>query len=136
MQRPNRMMLNNHGTTDNFTVVVNNGDASNTPAKIVERIWYVKATSNATIKADMNLYFTKRDPAAYTTGGQNTKWRLGLIIRIQDCCRKAISRPTLNISNVASDIHNFSAYTNNQDEIYTEYDLGESTDWMGACKWY
>ena len=129
---PNRMMLNNHGTTDNFTVVVNNGDAGNTPAKIVERIWYVKATSNATIKADMNLYFTKRDPAAYATGGQN-EVETGFNYSDSRLLQESYQQAYLNISNVASDIHNFSAYTNNQDEIYAEYDLGESTDWMGAA---
>lgn len=129
---PNRMMLNNHGTIDDFTVVVNNGDAGNTPAKIVERIWYVKAVNTVTIKADMHLYFTKRDPNAYVTGGQN-EVETGFNYADPRLLQEDYKQAYLNISNVASDIHNFSSYTNNQDEIYAEYGLGESTDWMGAA---
>jgi hypothetical protein len=61
---PNRMMLNNKGAVQDFTVVVNDGDIGYTNgsggALRVNRIWYVNASSGSA-KATMKLFFTKRD---------------------------------------------------------------------------
>jgi hypothetical protein len=61
---PNRMMLNNQGVVQDFTVVVNDGDIGYTNgsggAFRVNRIWYVSA-SLGSAQATMQLFFTKRD---------------------------------------------------------------------------
>ena len=61
---PNRMMLNNKGTVQDFTVIVNDGDIGYTNgsggALRVNRIWYVNASAGSA-QATMQLFFTKRD---------------------------------------------------------------------------
>jgi len=71
------MMLNNQsGAPTDFTVVVNYGDigyTTGTPgmATKVNRIWYVAAGNNfdsSTAKANMKLFYTKRDWTNWATG--------------------------------------------------------------------
>lgn len=58
---PNRMMINNAGTVDNFTVVVKKELLIYTPLSGVNRVWYVSEGTTGGSNVTMNLYFTKRD---------------------------------------------------------------------------
>lgn len=67
----NRMMMYNTGTLDNYTVVVGVGDIGNTPAPVVERIWYIAEGTNGGSKVIMKLFFTKRDEALYPSAAND-----------------------------------------------------------------
>jgi len=57
---PNRMMINNSGTTDYFTVVVKKELMIYTPLSGVNRVWYVSEGNPGGSHVTMSLYFTKR----------------------------------------------------------------------------
>jgi len=64
---PNKMMINNAGTTDYFTVVVMKELMLYTPLSGVNRVWYVIEGTSGGSNATMALYFTKRDWTGYPT---------------------------------------------------------------------
>ncbi|HRH59350.1 MAG TPA: T9SS type A sorting domain-containing protein [Chitinophagaceae bacterium] len=129
---PNRMMLNNTGTTDNFTVVVNNTTLPNTSAASVSRVWYVKAATGTGITANMRLFYTKRDPLVYPYSQSETE--ASFLHNDGRLVQEDYSNAFLNLSNATADIPDFtSGYTNNSDELYAVYTIGNSTNYLGAA---
>ncbi len=62
---PNRVRINNTGAADDLTFLLAKGDIGGTDKPVVRRIWYAYEAVPGGTTADMNLYFTKRDPAQF-----------------------------------------------------------------------
>ncbi len=135
---PNRMMLNNKymgvsgstQTPEDFTVVVNKGDIGNTTGPRVNRIWYVKAGLD-TASATMRLFFTERDPSQFLisqdeveTGFDWTDIRL-----VQK--DYTTSSNFIDIASL-SDIKQFLYGTYANKEVYGQYTIGVSPNYVGA----
>ncbi len=62
---PNRVKISNTGTPDDLTFLLVKGDIGGTDKPVVRRIWYAYEAISGGTTADLNLYFTKQDPAQF-----------------------------------------------------------------------
>lgn len=127
----NRMLVNNNGTADNFTVVIGYGDIVNTPLPRVNRIWYINSASGAGIKANMQLFFTKQNPANY--GVSQDEVETGFNYADLHLIQKDYSQQFVNNSNGADVL----SFLNNityplGSEIYATYNRGISQSLTGT----
>ncbi len=118
----NRMMINNAGTTDNFTVVVGKGDITNTPKPRVNRIWYVTESVPGGSRATMQLFFKKIDNPTF---GTQDEVEDGFVYSDVHLVQETVQNQFINNSNGA-DIQNFIGYTPNS-EIFGKFTRGIST---------
>ena len=127
---PNRMMLNNHGEVNNYTVVINIGDILHTPKPVVERIWYVNPQNAGNSKLTMKLFFTKRDQFNYPVGQNEVESgfdynALQLVQEEGDVfTRIANGADSLTLAS-------FPGSDNNVDELFGQYTVGISKDPLG-----
>lgn len=131
---PNRMMINNEAASSDYTVVVNYGDIGYTNGIAgtwkVNRIWYVKS-SNATGKATMRLFFTKRDWSSgqwpvdenEVEGGFN--YAQTALVQKDYAATERGNMINLSTGADVKDFTNFSSYPDNT-EIYGLYTINVS----------
>ncbi len=119
----NRMMINNAGTTDNFTVVVGKGDIANTPKPRVNRIWYVTEAVPGGSRATMQLFFKKIDNPTF---GTQDEVEDGFVYSDVHLVQETLQNQFINNSN-GTDIQNFIGFTPNT-EIYGKFTRGVSTN--------
>ncbi len=121
---PNRMMINNTGAVQDFTVVVNYGDIGYTNGGAdtwkVNRIWYVSASSG-TATATMQLFFTKRDWTGW--GSNENEVEAGFDYTQMALVQKDYSGGTGDFINLSKngDIQNFSGGAYDNKEVYAQY---------------
>ncbi len=127
---PNRMWIDNSGsaplgTTDDITVLLAKGDIGGTDKPVVRRIWYAYEGTAGGTKANMRLYFTKRDPSLF--GISQDEVETGFDQTDVTLTQKDYGDP--NYINVAQngDILNASTNTFNT-EVYGQYSIGISPD--------
>ena len=132
---PNRMMINNqYGSPADFTVIVNYGDIGNTVSAAgtyrVNRIWYVKTSAfppSDTGKANMKLFYTKRDWTQWATGENEVEagflYSRGALIEKD---YSGIPTNVLRLSDVSADIPGFLSGFSNNTEIYGQYTINNS----------
>ncbi|HEY6977225.1 MAG TPA: T9SS type A sorting domain-containing protein, partial [Chitinophagaceae bacterium] len=126
---PNRMMINNPGVPQDFTVAVNYGDIGFTNggagALKVNRIWYVKG-SLGTGMVNMQLFFTKRDWTGWGTNENEVE--SGFDYTQPALVQKDYSGNQNNFINLSStgDITSFAGAPYNT-EIYGKYTIGISS---------
>jgi hypothetical protein len=125
----NRMMINNNGTADNFTVVVGKGDVDNTPLPRVNRIWYVNENTAGGSLVTMKLYFTKRDPYYYSST-LNDEIETGFDFSDVHLIQKDYNNDFINNSN-GNDIKSYLAGFNYGDEVFAQYTRNISNDIYG-----
>lgn len=128
---PNRMYIRNtDATSDNYAVLVTKETLESTNNPAVNRIWYVKNTSSSA-KADVKLYFTKKDWSTYSYPSQEDEVETGFdylnVILVQK--DYGSNNYFINVAS-GSDIKNFigSSY---ESEIYAQYSAGVSADYGG-----
>lgn len=125
---PNRMMINNSVGTPNFTVVVNKGDIGGTPGPRVNRIWYVKSSTD-TGQVNMKLYFTERVTTDWLLAQDEVEGGFNYIdMRL---LQKDFSSNN-NFISIASggDIRSGLPFSNDT-ETYGQYTFGNSLDFLG-----
>lgn len=135
---PNRMLINNTGPADNFNVIINYGDIDNTPNARVSRIWYVhsanSAAGNAPDRVNMKLFFVERTTSNWSTienEVENTPapfdyTNIALIERDYSA-----TDPNFIAIASGSDIEKFPNGTYNNQEVYGQYTVGVSPDYVG-----
>jgi len=127
---PNRMMIQNAGTVQDFTVVVTNEDIGYTPAETgalrVNRVWYVSA-SLGTSQATMQLFFTKRDWTGW--GSNENEVEAGFDYSQPALVQKDYSGDPNGFINLSAngDINSFVGAPYNS-EIYGQYTVGISNN--------
>jgi hypothetical protein len=127
---PNRMMLNNKGTVQDFTVIVNDGDIGYTNgsggAFRVNRIWYVKASAGSA-QATMQLFFTKRDWTSW--GFSENEVEMGFDYAQPALVQKDYGDSPNSFINLSSgpDVNNFIGAPY-QSEIYGLYSINISNN--------
>lgn len=131
----NRMMINNSGTTDNFTVVVGKGDIGLGIATLprVNRIWYVSEGSAGSSTVTMRLFFTKRNWSTSVFGVGQDEVENGFLYSDPHLVQRISSGQFYNTA-AGSDVVNFSSiatYPYNT-ELYGLYTRGVSTDLGGG----
>lgn len=127
----NRMLLNNTGTSTDITVLLKTGDLRSTPGSRVNRIWFVNSSAASGVKANMKLFFTKRDWSTWPSGEDEVE--SGFLYNDIHLVQKDYSQNFLNKS-IGTDVSsvNFLSATYNNTEIYGQYSIGVSPDAGGA----
>lgn len=122
----NRMMINNNGTTDNYTVVVGKGDIGNTPKPMVNRIWYVNEGTPGGSKVTMRLFFKKiNDPSGFMSNQDEVE--AGFIYSDVRLVQETTANQFVNNAN-GIDIQDFTSGFADGTEIYGQYTRGVSTN--------
>lgn len=126
----NRMMLNNPGTTSDFTVLMTTGDLLQTPGSRVNRIWYVSSSAASGVTANMRLFFTKRDWTGWPSPEEEVE--SGFLYNDIHLIQKNYTENFINKSEGTdvSSVDFLSALYDNT-EIYGKYTLGISADANG-----
>lgn len=126
---PNRIWLNNTGTSDNLTVVMKKGDLDNTDYPVVQRIWYIKEAATGGTTASMQLFFTKQDNTGF--GSSQDEVENGFdYTTIRLAQRNYDDNNYLDISQ-NSDVRDISSTTQGT-EAYAKYTIGVSPDVSGS----
>jgi hypothetical protein len=120
---PNRISLQNAGTTDSYTVSLSKGDIGNTPLPKVNRVWNLTEGTATGSSVTMKLFFIKQLAANYGISQDEveTGFNYGDIHLVHK-----IGNSFQNNSN-ASDIQS-AISRNNGSEIYALYTIGTSRD--------
>gem|GEM_PF-454880 len=129
----NRMMINNSGTTDNFTVVVGKGDIGLTVQPKVNRIWYVSESVSGGSTVTMRLFFIKRNWSSSTFGAGQDEVENGFMYNDPHLVQRNTAGQFFNNAS-GSDVLNFSnntSYPYNTSEIYGLYTRSVSADLSG-----
>ena len=128
---PNRMMLNNSGTTTDITVLIKTGDLAQTPGARVNRIWYMHSSVTSGVKANMRLFFTKRDWTGWPTTQEEVE--SGFVYNDIRLIQRNYSGSFINKSQGA-DVSgaNYLSASYNNTEVYGQYSVGVSADATGA----
>ncbi len=127
---PNRVMIQNAGQVQDFTIVVNDGDIgytnAGTGAVRVNRIWYISA-SQGTTQATVQLFFTKRDWTGW--GSNENEVESGFDYSQPALVQKDYSGDPNGFINLSAngDINSFVGVPNNS-EIYGRYTIGISNN--------
>lgn len=127
---PNRMWIDNSGTAplgtaDDITVLLAKGDIGGTDKPVVRRIWYAYEGTPGGTKANMRLYFTKRDPSQF--GISQDEVETGFDQTDVTLTQKNYGDP--NYINVAQSTDVLSAASNTiGTEVYGQYSIGISPD--------
>lgn len=122
---PNRIWINNTGTSDNLTVVMKKGDIDNTGSPVVQRIWYINEATTGGTTADMRLYFTKQNNTTFGSGQDEVE--SGFDYTATKMAQRNYDDDNyLDISQNA-DIQNISSASNST-EVYAKYSIGISPD--------
>ena len=122
---PNRMWINNTGTSDNITVAIQKGDIYNTDFPVVQRIWFVKENTTGGAAADMRLYFTKQDNTQF--GISQDEVENGFDYTATRLAQRNYSDDNYLDISQGADIQNVLANTNGT-EVYAKYSIGVSPD--------
>ncbi len=122
----NRMMLNNAGTTDDFTVVVGKGDIGHTPKPRISRIWYVTEGTPGGSQATMRLFFKKYDDPSGFPIAQN-EVEAGFLNSDVHLVQETATYQYINNA-TGTDVQNFVGSATNGTEIYGLYTRGISTN--------
>ncbi|QEC66032.1 T9SS type A sorting domain-containing protein [Panacibacter ginsenosidivorans] len=127
----NRMMLNNTGTTSDFAVAMKTGDLLLTPGARVNRIWYVSSSAASGVKANMRLFFTKKDWSTWPSPEEEVE--SGFVYSDIHLIQKDYSENFINKS-TGTDVStvNFSSSSYDNTEIYGKYTIGVSPDPLGG----
>lgn len=131
---PNRMMIQNLGPLADFSVIVQHGDIGYTPggngALRVNRIWYVKS-SGPDLKANMKLYFTKRNWASNNWPVRENEVEYGFNYGQTALVEKDYSGVSgggfIRLSS-GSDVKSWIGKTDDLSELYATYSIGISKD--------
>lgn len=135
---PNRIMINNAGTADNFTVVVKKELLVYTPLSGVNRVWYVSEGTAGGSNVTMNLYFTKRlwNTNAYLVDQDEIETGFiysdpHLIQKSYDADDNEFVSNSLLGAPPAGDVPSYVAAGFNNSEIFAQYRNGVSPDLAG-----
>lgn len=135
---PNRMMINNAGSTDNFTVVVKKELLVYTPLSGVNRVWYVSEGTPGGSNVTMNLYFTKRLWATNAYLVDQDEIETGFIYSDPHLIQKSydaddnefVSNSLLGVP-PAGDVPTYISAAFDNTEIFAQYRIGTSPDLLG-----
>lgn len=127
LNTPNRVWLDNTGTTDDITVTIQKGDIGGTTGKRVNRIWYLHQADsvNKVISANMRLYFTKQT----NTGFLNSQDEIedGFNYGDTRLISKNYGDPNYTYVSQTTDIRNITAIAI-PSETYAQYSIGVSAN--------
>ena len=128
---PNRMMINNTGTATDITVLLKSGDLAQTPGARVNRIWYMHSSVTSGVKANMRLFFTKKDWTGWPTTQEEVE--SGFVYNDIHLIQRNYSGAFVNKS-AGTDVSgaNFISGTYTNTEVYGQYSIGVSADAGGA----
>lgn len=122
---PNRMWINNTGTSDNITVLIKKGDLNNTGYPVVQRIWYVNETTPGGTTADMQLFFTKQNNTQF--GISQDEVENGFDYTAAKLAQRDYGDNNYLDISQGTDIQNILSNTNGT-EVYGNYSIGVSPD--------
>lgn len=128
---PNRIMINNTGTSDYFTVVVKKELMLYTPLSGVNRVWYVKEGVAGGSNTTVNLYFTKKQwfGSGNTYPSEQDEVETGFLYNDPHVVQQTNTYEFVSNSAVA-DVINYGA-TAYGTEIFAQYRNGVSADLSG-----
>jgi hypothetical protein len=122
---PNRVRLNNTGTPDDLTFMLGKGDIGATDRPVVRRIWYAYEGTPGGTTADINLYFTKRDPSLF--GISQDEVETGFDYTDLQFVQKNYGDPNYVDVSQYTDVRNVVSNTLGT-EVYGQYTIGVSPD--------